>query len=143
MQRGVIALAVLFFSGCTPSQSTTKRRAHIEMGESYLHCGSAAGSLGVRGMMGGGMMSGGMFPFMGGGWGMMGGGYGGWSWIGFVLMLAFWGVILFGGFVLVRNLVSGVGRNGKPETALELLKKRFVAGEISGQEYENMKSLLK
>ncbi|MCM0757286.1 SHOCT domain-containing protein [Sporomusa sphaeroides DSM 2875] len=57
-------------------------------------------------------------------------------------MLLFWGLILWGGIVLVRKLsqrkqdVRPLATTG---AALDILKERYAKGEISRDEYESMK----
>ncbi len=70
------------------------------------------------------------------GFGGMMGGYGyGWS----ILNLVFWLLIIAGTVLLIKWLLE----QGKPastsETALEILKKRYAGGEISKEEFEEMK----
>lgn len=56
-------------------------------------------------------------------------------------MLLFWGLILWGGFVLIRKL--GKERQFvQPEAALETLKMRYAKGEINQEEFEMMKRSL-
>lgn len=83
----------------------------------------------------GGMMSG-----MMGGTGMMG--------FGFLLMLLFWGGVIALAVWLVSLLFPGAashststldGNGRKGETALEILKKRYARGELSRQEYQQMR----
>jgi len=83
-----------------------------------------------------------------GGWGMMGPGMmGGWGfglpWIGGILMLAFW-VLVIGGIVwVVQSLARDGGRPGtgtpNSETPLDVLKRRYAAGNITKEEFEAMK----
>jgi putative membrane protein len=84
----------------------------------------------------GGMMSG-----MMGGTGMMGG-------FGFLLMLLFWGGVIALAVWLVSLLFPGAaghststldGNGRKGETALEILTKRYARGELSRQEYQQMR----
>ena len=73
-------------------------------------------------------------------WGMMGpwmmGGYGG-MWLMPILMVVFWGLIIWGIVALVRFGVSNSCKHN--ETAIEILKTRYAHGEISKQEYEEKK----
>ncbi|GBD99306.1 hypothetical protein BMS3Abin07_01341 [bacterium BMS3Abin07] len=72
---------------------------------------------------------------------MMGWGYGmGWFWP--VLMIAFWIAVIVVIIILIRWIVlsSEKGHGIKPdETALEVLKKRYVKGEIDREEFERIK----
>ena len=67
------------------------------------------------------------------GWGVMG-------WLGAVMMLIFWIVIIAAVVILVRWLVSAdrlqTGGAGRTESALDILKKRYARGEISKEEFE-------
>ena len=91
-------------------------------------------------LVGGGMMGfGGMWP------GMMGGYYGpGYGLWGGVLMMLFW-VLIIGGIVL---LVAWLARQGGPtplagpgqeSTALEILKRRYARGDITKEQFEQMR----
>jgi putative membrane protein len=82
----------------------------------------------------------------GGGWGMgpgMMGGYGyGMGWFGMILMMVFWVAVIVGIVVLIRWLIvtsRSAPEGRKEDSALELLKKRYVRGEISKEEYEEKK----
>ena len=59
-----------------------------------------------------------------------------------IIMLLFWGVVILGLVIAVRWFVNrdktedeGTG----PQTALEILKRRFARGEITREEFERMK----
>lgn len=88
-------------------------------------------------LLGGGMMM---------GWGMMGWGGYGFNPLGWILMLVFW-VLIIGGVALLavwlfrqaRPLAVGPGA---PEESLEILKERFARGEISREQYEEMRRTL-
>ncbi len=86
-------------------------------------------------LVGGGMM----------GWGMMGWPPPrGWMWglgmgLGAIAMLAFWGALVLAVVLAVRALV---GRSPKEDSALEILKRRYAAGEITKEQYEEMRKLL-
>ena len=78
------------------------------------------------------------------GYGMMGsgmmGGYG-WGWFMPIIMIVFWGLVIWGIVALVRG-VSSPGNTGSytsAESALEILKRRYARGEITKQEYEERK----
>jgi putative membrane protein len=76
------------------------------------------------------------------GWGMMGGnvmGVFGW-WFMPVFMVIVWGLIIWGVIALVHSLSHPeTGASGHPESALEILRKRYARGEISKEQYEQMK----
>ena len=59
-----------------------------------------------------------------------------------IVMLMFWGLVIYAVFMIVR----GTRRNNKNtpteqprETPLEILKKRYASGEINQEEYEQIK----
>ena len=70
------------------------------------------------------------------GWGMMGG-YGG-MWLMPIIMVVFWGLVIWGIVALVRFIISSSskGLSSQTDSALEILKTRYARGEISKQEYE-------
>ena len=66
------------------------------------------------------------------GYGMMGGGY-------WILGLIFWILVIIGLVLLIKYLWEGSrGKRGE-ESALEILKKKYVRGEISKEEFEEKK----
>ena len=69
-----------------------------------------------------------------GGYGMMGFGMG----FGLIFMILFWGIVIW----IVIALINAFQPN-KKEDPLTLLKKRYVSGEISKKQYEEMKKELK
>ena len=74
-----------------------------------------------------------MGSFMGGsGWG--------WALFGVLHMLAFWGLVIGGIYLLVRML--GEGRAAREQTPLEILQARYARGEIDKAEYEARKAVL-
>jgi putative membrane protein len=93
-----------------------------------------AGGFGPGGMMGG---------WYGGPYGMMSGTHG-WlamalGWLG---MLAFVGAIALAVVWAVRALSSTDGHSAAGETPEEVLRRRFAAGEITREEYEQMRRVL-
>ena len=74
--------------------------------------------------------------------GMMGGfGWGGLMGIGAVVMIVFWGLVIWGIILLVRGLASGTGWGESPrqDSALEILKRRYARGEINKEDFEAKK----
>lgn len=91
------------------------------------------------GLLGGGMMM---------GWGMFGPGMMGWGGMGFspfawIAMLAFWALIIGGIALLVvwlaRQVLPAVTVPMGPSHALDVLKERYARGEITREQYEEMK----
>ncbi|MBT9148660.1 MAG: SHOCT domain-containing protein [Dehalococcoidia bacterium] len=88
--------------------------------------------------------------YHGRGWGMpwpcpIGGFGGGWfmpfggGWFMPLFMLLFWGLVIWGVVSLVRGGSQSSGStsgSSQPNSALQILKKRYAAGEISKEEYE-------
>ncbi len=78
-------------------------------------------------------------------WGM--GCCGGWGWWGMVMGLLFWGILLYGLFLLLRSASGSRRVPGWPEEdrerpdeeALRILKARYARGEITREEYLKMK----
>ncbi|MBI5446312.1 MAG: SHOCT domain-containing protein [Deltaproteobacteria bacterium] len=69
-----------------------------------------------------------------------------WGWpmhsFGWLFMLLFWALVVFGLIAAVRWLSSRSGGGGEGEmreSALDILKKRYARGEISKEEFERMK----
>jgi len=77
------------------------------------------------------------------GYGMMGpgmmGGFGGF-WFMPIIMIVFWGLVIWGIVALVRGVSAGsTGPSAQTDSALEILKRRYARGEITKQEYEERK----
>jgi len=72
------------------------------------------------------------------GWGY--GFSGGWlGWLGPVLMVVFGAAVIVGIVFLIRWLVTRSSPTEKEDSALDILKRRYARGEISGEEYQRMK----
>ncbi len=58
-----------------------------------------------------------------------------------ILMIPFWGLIIWGIAVLVRGgaLPGGAELPRRTDSALEILKKRYAQGEIDKEEFEDKK----
>ena len=70
-------------------------------------------------------------------------GYGmGWGWmaLGWLMMLAFWGLVAVGIIAFFRAAThqppSGAGRI---ETPLDILRRRYAAGELTKEQFEAMR----
>jgi putative membrane protein len=65
---------------------------------------------------------------------------GGWGWMaaGWIMMLAFWVLVIAGAVVAVR-WSEHPRRRRPPETPLEILRRRYAAGELTKEQFESMK----
>jgi putative membrane protein len=83
----------------------------------------------------------GSWGMMGPGWNVMGpgmmGGFG-WGWMP-LLLVVFWGLVIWGIVAVVRGTGHPKGCHATTETALEVLKRRYALGEIKKKEYEEKK----
>jgi putative membrane protein len=67
----------------------------------------------------------------------------GWMWglgmgFGGLVMLAFWGVVVVGVMLLIRS-IGGFPADHGPETPLNVLKRRYAAGQLTREQYEQMR----
>lgn len=70
---------------------------------------------------------------------------GGWGWMmaaGWIVMLVFLGLVIAGIVILVRALAARSGSRSGPDSALEVLRRRYAAGEITKEQFEDMKRTL-
>ena len=66
-------------------------------------------------------------------WGNFGGmGYGGFGWI---IMILFWALVILGIVYLIKQIFSDKEVTSRTESAENILKKRYAAGEIATEEY--------
>ena len=65
------------------------------------------------------------------GWGM---GFG-----GGIFMILFWILLIIGVIFLIRLVIGATKEGRRPESALEILKKRYAQGEISKEEFDEKK----
>ncbi len=71
-------------------------------------------------------------------------GYGaGWGWMigGWIMMLLFWALVIIGIVALVRYAGDrgGAARAGGHETPLEILRRRYASGEITKEQFDEMR----
>ena len=59
--------------------------------------------------------------------------------LGFILMLAFWILIIVGIVISIRWLIYQLKSGVSGKMPLEILKERYAKGEISREEFEKMK----
>ena len=63
----------------------------------------------------------------------------GWSWIGGLIMLLWWALVVLAIIWLIRYVVHNSGERvarGPEESALDILRKRYARGEIDRKEFE-------
>ena len=59
-------------------------------------------------------------------------------------MIFFWGLVFVGIFYLIKSLAGGsAAGKEKPESAEEVLQKRFARGEMTKDEFEEAMAVLK
>ena len=74
---------------------------------------------------------------------MMNFGFSGAGAFGWLMMILWWGLIIFGIVMLIRWLMNqSRGTSGHKQTPLEILKERYAKGEINSQEFEEKKKNL-
>jgi len=74
-------------------------------------------------------------------WGYDGLGFGGFG-MG-IGMLVFWGLLIAGIVLLVRNVSRSPGAGERDKTALDILRERYAKGEIDKAEFEQKRDDLK
>jgi len=124
--------------------SESLRRIHIAMGSNYLGCGENS----TFGMMGSAFAPESFGGTRGGGKSMMGN-FGsnsmstfGWG-FGWIFMILFWGLIFLGIVTLVKWIASQNKTHIQEKSALDILKERYVKGEIDKKEFEEKKKDIK
>ena len=92
-----------------------------------------------------GFLDGGMMGFGGFGPGMMGGYYGGFGyapWWG-IVMLLFWALVIGGVVLLIGRLVRQGSQTsqggGREDSSLEILRQRYARGEITKEQFDQMR----
>lgn len=65
----------------------------------------------------------------------------GWMGFGWIFMLIFWGAVVFGVVALIRWVImrSSGSQDGPRRTPQEILQERYVRGEITREQYEQMR----
>lgn len=62
---------------------------------------------------------------------------------GWLLMILFWILVIIGIFYLVRRLSGGSGGRQEGDNALSILRERYARGDISKEEFEQMREELR
>jgi putative membrane protein len=76
-------------------------------------------------------------------WGNVSGmGYGGFG-FGWIFMVLFWGLVIMGVIYLLKQLFSSSQEPVIKESAQDILKKRYAAGEITKVEYNDRLSVIR
>jgi putative membrane protein len=77
-------------------------------------------------------------------------GDGGWGWAGWLvmtlMMVAFWGLVVWGLVAIFRGTTRSDDRNtdgGRTRDPLEILDERFARGEIDAEEYRARQDVLR
>jgi putative membrane protein len=70
-------------------------------------------------------------------------GFGWWMWFGWVWMLIFWGVFI--GLIVwgVKALTGRNERSPERETPLEIAERRYARGEITREEFEEIRAAIR
>jgi putative membrane protein len=72
-------------------------------------------------------------------------GWGWWMVFGWLWMLVFWGLIIWAVYAVVTRLGERPGGDASriEPTALDILERRYASGEISADEFEEMRRRLR
>ena len=70
-------------------------------------------------------------------------GGGGYMWFGWIFWLILLGVIVWAVVTIINKNQTGTGNNQLGESSIDILKKRFAKGEITKEQYDQMKTVLK
>lgn len=65
------------------------------------------------------------------------------GWYGWIVMIAFWALIIVGIFLLIRRIAGGPQNRGISDDPLEIAKRRYAKGEIKKEEYEQIRQTLR
>jgi len=79
------------------------------------------------------------------GWGSQGYGMWGMGWFGGIMMILFWGLIVFGVVLLIRYFTGdrwGSAPMPRERNPVEILRERYARGEIGTEEFEERKKVL-
>ena len=69
-----------------------------------------------------------------------------WLWMSVMMMVIFWGAVIFGIFWLTRGTVRGSSTPGEPfvtrESPLDILERRFAEGAVTEEDYRARREVL-
>ena len=72
-----------------------------------------------------------------------GAGWGWWMAFGWIWMIVFWGLIIWGVYTLVSRLSGSREARSEPQaTAMEILERRYANGELTNEQFEEMRRRL-
>ena len=74
-------------------------------------------------------------------WGGIGTGYGGFG-VGWIFMVLFWAFVILGVIYILKQLFSDKEVCSHNESAEDILKKRYAAGEITKEEYDEKMNVI-
>ncbi len=73
----------------------------------------------------------------------MGDGWGWWMLMGWVWMLVFWGLVIYGIYAITARWRRDETHDVPPEpSALEVLERRYARGELTDEQFESMRERL-
>ena len=64
------------------------------------------------------------------------------GWVGPILMILVWAAIITAVVFLIRYLVRQSRHGSKADAAMEILRSRYARGEVSKEQFEEMRKLL-
>ncbi|HUF52756.1 MAG TPA: SHOCT domain-containing protein [Dehalococcoidia bacterium] len=69
-------------------------------------------------------------------------GWGWWMVIGWIWMVVFWGLIIWAVYAIVSRLGGSGDRSSGGSNAIAILEERFARGEITREEFDEMRGTL-
>ncbi len=59
-----------------------------------------------------------------------------------IVMIAFWGLLIWAGYALITNLTRKPGTRDSGDEARRILHQRLARGEIDAEEYQRLRALI-